>query len=235
MMRLPSPRLVNPTDSPLANERPRSFYMIVSLLILVLSRVNLERTLWGMVIVAQSLRVFNYLFLHQPRFEYLSFVQFDLLSLGVLTALLHREQTIANGRITPERLTQAGIVCAVLLPSLGFAVKAVPSLFLLFTDVFLPPLLGIATAALLLTLWRGGAKPLAKFLSWKPFLFLGQISYGLYVYHNFTFVLVRNATGPQRWLRIGIALLATIVVATASYYLMERPINEQKRRFPYAK
>jgi peptidoglycan/LPS O-acetylase OafA/YrhL len=67
--------------------------------------------------------------------------------------------------------------------------------------------------------------------------YLGKISYGVYVYHlaliwfvNRYFEMQLPAdTGP--WAKAGVALAATILVATLSYYLLERPVLALKDRF----
>jgi peptidoglycan/LPS O-acetylase OafA/YrhL len=66
----------------------------------------------------------------------------------------------------------------------------------------------------------------ARVLSVPPLHFLGTISYGLYLWHWPIFVYLNGArtglsTGPLDAVRIG----ATLVVATASYYLVERPLR----------
>jgi peptidoglycan/LPS O-acetylase OafA/YrhL len=72
-------------------------------------------------------------------------------------------------------------------------------------------------------------------MSWLRYL--GKISYGMYVYHLaliwFTRTLLeeRNLGGMASWIKIAISLSATILVATFSYYLLERPILNWKDRF----
>lgn len=67
--------------------------------------------------------------------------------------------------------------------------------------------------------------------------YLGKISYGMYVYHlaliwfvnRFFEREIPSATGP--WGKAAVALAATILIATLSYYLLERPILNLKDRF----
>ncbi|WP_428658550.1 acyltransferase family protein [Runella sp.] len=79
--------------------------------------------------------------------------------------------------------------------------------------------------------------------------YLGKISYGLYVYHNFVYnhyhspathpvvrlfnKLGRNIEGFQdmHQLRVLILFALTVVVATASWYLIEKPINNLKDKY----
>jgi len=72
-------------------------------------------------------------------------------------------------------------------------------------------------------------------------VYLGRISYGLYMFHNFV------PDGVARLLRLlhlrpvtnqGLAftlnLSALILAASVSWHLFEGPINRLKRFFPYA-
>ncbi|GFO56851.1 acyltransferase [Geomonas sp. Red276] len=96
----------------------------------------------------------------------------------------------------------------------------------------------------------GFTGPLGTFLEWKPFLFLGKISYGLYLYHNFVpYVAKPYLLEPLHldFLVSGLIgkyitySIITVGVATASWYLIEVPIGrfrdslrfgEQKARVP---
>jgi peptidoglycan/LPS O-acetylase OafA/YrhL len=68
--------------------------------------------------------------------------------------------------------------------------------------------------------------------------YLGKISYGLYVYHFFTIAVVvallkqygQPYTLGSPWV-FWIALITTIVVASLSYFLLEKPILNLKSRF----
>lgn len=81
-----------------------------------------------------------------------------------------------------------------------------------------------------------------KSLRLKPLVFLGQISYGLYVWHlPVLWALGRDAVSVPDWMPRGTdrivefaALVATtVLVSIVSWYAFERPINSLKRRFPY--
>jgi peptidoglycan/LPS O-acetylase OafA/YrhL len=77
-----------------------------------------------------------------------------------------------------------------------------------------------------------------KILEFAPLLYLGKISYGLYIYHNFmpgVFAKLHVPEPHSLWLRFGTRALATVAIASVSWYLVEKPINGLKRYFEYAK
>jgi peptidoglycan/LPS O-acetylase OafA/YrhL len=74
-------------------------------------------------------------------------------------------------------------------------------------------------------------------LEWKPLLYLGKISYGLYVYHPlmppliiFPALRLMGANVPDGVV-FGIATLASLAAASLSWHLMEKPLNDLKRYF----
>lgn len=73
-----------------------------------------------------------------------------------------------------------------------------------------------------------------------PFTYIGKISYGVYVYHPFMLGLCRfifEKAGwiyPENiWIQTALQSMATLVISSLSWYLMERPINNLKRYFSY--
>ena len=74
----------------------------------------------------------------------------------------------------------------------------------------------------------------------RPLIYLGKISYGLYVYHSlYIWLVMRNNYGWhftrffQHHPKVGaiLAFGATVVTASASYHFFERPILRYKLRF----
>jgi peptidoglycan/LPS O-acetylase OafA/YrhL len=73
----------------------------------------------------------------------------------------------------------------------------------------------------------------AAVLTVRPLRYLGTISYGLYVWHA---LLPQLAPGfpPEGSLRRLLAMaVGGVALASLSWYLMERPLNDLKRYFPY--
>ncbi|MDP5081907.1 MAG: acyltransferase [Winogradskyella sp.] len=81
--------------------------------------------------------------------------------------------------------------------------------------------------------YNGFTGIIKKILENKQLVFLGKISYGLYLYHMVIpfFVKKFNFATPLLNLLVGILLL--ILVTITSYYLVEKPINNLKRKFSY--
>jgi peptidoglycan/LPS O-acetylase OafA/YrhL len=90
------------------------------------------------------------------------------------------------------------------------------------------PLVAVVSGALLIGLQVDG--PVRRVLSLAPFVWLGKISYGVYLFHWPIYVLVdADRTGwsgfPLTVVRLGL----TLAVATASYALLEQPIRRTRR------
>jgi peptidoglycan/LPS O-acetylase OafA/YrhL len=96
---------------------------------------------------------------------------------------------------------------------------------------------GIGFALVIFALWRMPENLLVRLLSVEPLVYLGKISYGLYVFHNFSFGikdrLVEVLPAASGLSDAGLALLATIALAMLSWHLFEGPINRLKERVPY--
>jgi len=63
--------------------------------------------------------------------------------------------------------------------------------------------------------------------------FLGRISYSLYLYQQLTLHAVKNALGHYPVvIQLAGAILVTVIVASMSYYLIERPFLKLKSATP---
>ncbi len=86
------------------------------------------------------------------------------------------------------------------------------------------PLVAAVSAALILGLQAQG--PVRRLLSLPPFVGLGRISYGVYLYHWPVFVLIdRKGWALPVGASLAVKCAITLAVALASYYLVERPIR----------
>lgn len=166
----------------------------------------------------------------------------DSLGLGALLAL-HRPRWGGAGsgmaRATPGRrmwhataaACTAGWVSAIAAEAAGAALPLaiVAAKQLLQAVVFAWLVLGAAEG------FRG---PAGRLLAAAPVVYLGRISYGIYLAHGFAGDLLAgvgvNSRALPEPLRLIVLAAVTVLVAAASWHLMERPINALKSRVPYS-
>jgi peptidoglycan/LPS O-acetylase OafA/YrhL len=94
---------------------------------------------------------------------------------------------------------------------------------------------GLAVVAVLATILIAATlvpgTPLARALDWAPLRWIGERSYGLYLWHWPVFLLVVAALpsmsrqGSSGWALGGIAVAITVAAAAASYQFVEQPIR----------
>ena len=102
-------------------------------------------------------------------------------------------------------------------------------------EVLSPTALAVFFVWLVARAAGGFRGPAGRFLEWRPVVFLGRISYGVYLIHNFSvpllgLVLPRVALAPPLP-QAAIALPTTVGLAALSWRFLERPFNRLKSRF----
>ena len=88
---------------------------------------------------------------------------------------------------------------------------------------------------------RGFSGPVGKALEWEPVVYLGKISYGVYLLHLFVSAAVNKVSnhvigshGPRYAIPLFFCYLTiTLVLASLSWRYFEAPLNDLKRFFPY--
>ena len=84
-----------------------------------------------------------------------------------------------------------------------------------------------AASAILLSVSCAQYSPLARLLSFRPFTFIGRISYGMYLWHLPLFIFINEQrTGLSPWPLFIVRVVPTIGIATLSFYVVERPIRQ---------
>jgi peptidoglycan/LPS O-acetylase OafA/YrhL len=76
---------------------------------------------------------------------------------------------------------------------------------------------------------------IGKFFKIRPLLYIGTISYGIYLYHNFVlhFMFMRFSILHSTFVATLLIGGITILLAALSWHFFERPINNLKRYFKY--
>jgi peptidoglycan/LPS O-acetylase OafA/YrhL len=121
-------------------------------------------------------------------------------------------------------LAAASAIAAVVLAS-QFSLDSFPTFRVL-------PWFALSVAVL--TVWcanrkRSVAHPL---LTFPPLVWIGQVSYGLYLWHHFFVVFVRDLPWSLS-MKLSVGIAASLIVTAASYYLLERPFLRLKDRFKF--
>ena len=87
-------------------------------------------------------------------------------------------------------------------------------------------LAALATAGVLVSVVCVPRGVLARALSLAPVRYVGRISYGVYLWHVPLFIWIDGArTGLAGYPLFAVRVATTLAVATASYYLIERPVR----------
>jgi peptidoglycan/LPS O-acetylase OafA/YrhL len=162
--------------------------------------------------------------------EYNTFTRLDPIALGILIALfshslprLRRGQRIA--------LLFSGVVTWIATYALGASGN--PPNVSSWRQALGHPLTAIASAAILFSV-MGSQHP---FLRNKLLLYLGKISYGLYVLHEFAHFCAKRLAPASTPLTVlaqsAVGLTLTILMAAASYRWLESPFLRLKERFAH--
>ena len=154
----------------------------------------------------------------------------DALGVGVLLALYTKGQP-ASQRLERWLRIVALPACAVgLLVGAGF--KTIDA-------VFYETFVAIGCVWLVAGASRGFSGVAGGVLEAGPITYLGKISYGVYVYHLLLRDVMRldfapGGVVPKEILEFVIYGAGTIVLASLSWFAIERPINRLKNRWPYS-
>ena len=166
--------------------------------------------------------------LHQPNIYYLSNLRFPELLVGSLLAIYHN----FSNNIQLSKL--ASNILAILSTLLLFF-----CLFLMRNNtVFIPGFTliipCILTALIIHTTSQNNIVKLC--LSNKVMVFIGKISYSLYLYHWIFIAFAYYITGSKQiqGITVLIVVILTIIFSIASYYLIEQPIRKSKLNFKQA-
>ena len=83
-----------------------------------------------------------------------------------------------------------------------------------------------ATAAVITTIVQPERSPLTALLALRPIRWIGQVSYGLYLWHwPVQIAISEPRTGIEGWNLAVLRIAVTFFATTLSYYLIERPIR----------
>ena len=150
-------------------------------------------------------------------------------------ALLVRDWSVLNDGGTLIR-TRWGHIVARVLPFIGLGVLAAAAHYATGSvgDFRSGLLIIVAIASVLViapvALEQEG--PVARALAWRPLVWLGAISYGVYLWHWPVFLVLNGEqTGLEGWPLFAVRCIATVGLAAASWWLLEQPIQRWRPAF----
>jgi len=212
------------------------FYLVWPCLILFLPRKFILPTMIGAIAIAPIYRIVSpSLGINPIAIEVLLFGALDFLGIGALLAFFQH----TNAHRWSETARSKTYICAGVVTSLA-----------LLASAFLAPRfewLGMVAAPLFFA-WlihkaaHGFDGPLGRGMQWKPLLYLGQISYGLYIFHKLLttvvphgFQILHLPYPSNVWVQVVLLMIINVLLASVSWFVLERPINRLKRHFNYAR
>jgi peptidoglycan/LPS O-acetylase OafA/YrhL len=90
----------------------------------------------------------------------------------------------------------------------------------------------VAAVAVIASTTLAGGGLLSVLLRARPLVWLGKISYGVYLYHWPIFLWLDRATGLQGWTLFAVQITVTLAAAITSFFVVERPIMEGTFHWP---
>jgi peptidoglycan/LPS O-acetylase OafA/YrhL len=213
------------------------FYLAWPLIVLLAPRRRLESICIGVILLSLSFRFYWPIAgTPGPARDLLTPASMDALASGALLACWR-----SRGASLPQwmRLGWPAFAAAFLVIQWFVPAPANPMLewgrWLILEVLPLAPLVVVVASC---SSGVGGYR--GKLLDLSPVQALGRISYGVYLYHNIVLALAVmsqpwiplnvSEQGPGRFLVVG---TATVIVASMSWLIFEKPLNGLKRHFPY--
>ncbi len=157
-------------------------------------------------------------------------VQLDPIAAGILLAVLLNGVVPQFSKLVRAAMVVGGIACLA-LAALYFGIKNDP--LTTWRIVLGYPMVALGGVLLVSAVLRDGARPA------KPLVYLGRISYGLYVFHVLGLLISDNIVSNQTaslaryGLRVLVAFALTVAMAAISYRWLETPFLKLKQRFTY--
>jgi len=213
------------------------FYFVWPWIVLFVPSKYLGKTIVGTIALAVLFRAFV-LFVLSASLDaagLFTFATLDSLGGGALLALFHYDERL--------RTRLPGLMKWFLIAGLG--IVTLTTLLYIYNKGFRIlhtfALLGISLLFMvLIEKTARGFKGRAKSVMENPVvLYIGRISYGLYVYHNFMlaivlYYLLKRSAVPDYRLVALLATGSTFAAAVLSWHLIERPLAKLKNRSSFA-
>jgi peptidoglycan/LPS O-acetylase OafA/YrhL len=212
------------------------FYLVWPWLIIFLPRRHLLRALVIAILAAPTVRfVLAYNDAPWVSVSWTTPSCLDSLGMGALLAVLSQypRKHWDHRRFARACLVVGILPCVLLIPRVLGEVPEPIALVFLDTPMAMVFVWLVDRAAI------GFTGPAGMLLEFGPLVYLGRISYGVYVFHNFMPNSLTTACtwlswpDPEQPLRFFVLVAVTVCLAALSWHFFEKPLNDLKRRFPY--
>lgn len=213
------------------------FYLVWPWIIFLVARHRLPVTILLISAIGPAFRLLCCLYTHNDRTPILPLSCLDTLGAGAYLALLKHQNTASiDGGWASKRALLLGFTILGL-----FVILSVMQGYNVIRYVIFDLAAVLIGGALVWSASAGFKGSIGKLLQARSLTYLGTISYGIYVYHNFMpWALEKlglhsaETVLPRTWLFDSLLMCgATIAMAALSWHCFERPINKLKRRFSY--
>lgn len=195
------------------------FYILWPIIVYYTNLKQLKRICIAVCVAEPIVRYF--MFSSNIEVFYFSFTRFDELCFGALLAIAEAEKKILSSlvlRITAVVCLTALVFCFVKSGERSLTVQ-----------VFKFSLLGMLFYSGLALLLKEKVSVVSHFFSSKPLMFIGKISYGLYIYHPFAFLVIETYFSTSNvWVNFISCITSSFALSITSYYLLEKPFLRLK-------
>jgi peptidoglycan/LPS O-acetylase OafA/YrhL len=202
------------------------FYVLWPIVMLFLSRRTWRPLFTSLIVTAFVLRIITILSCGLWGAYVLPWSRMDALVIGGLLAVWRPRHILA---VLP--------VVSLLIAG-GTLVVQIPAV-----QISLLETIGILMSAWIVLAVFSGL--FTQLLTWRPLTYIGTISYGIYVWNALVPYIIRfietkvhvDLAFPQEygWMRLVLLSAWTVALASASWFLVEKPLNRFKRLFPYVR
>jgi len=218
------------------------FYLFWPLLILLIPKKYLFYVIFLLILIAPVHRVLmGPDYYNSSVYTILTVDCLDYLGMGALLALI--QSNIVDIKVIElMRRYKKHLSWGIIIVFIGFYILSFFGISNYITASFQGTTLSALFALLVYKASKGFRGIAGKILEFPPIVYLGKISYGLYVYHVFAkyFIpLIFSLFSAKHLIENNFALnlismgIWTVIVASVSWYFYEKPINNLKRKFPY--
>jgi peptidoglycan/LPS O-acetylase OafA/YrhL len=207
------------------------FYLLWPLVLILLlrGRVGLRGAKWAVLVMIVAVVAWrNVLLSHGAdpnRIYFGTDTRFDELLVGCLASTLYvnrREQAVLAKRLLMMATVGAGLF-------LVYRIFKVDQWTFWTTRITLT-LVALATTVVIYGCVTDSFLALKRALSARWLVFVGKISYSLYLWHIPVDIVLRKATALSRWQLTVSEFVAVFIAALASYFLVERTFLKRRKQ-----